>query len=95
MELAAQGVERLLELVHEAAENVPVPGGRLVRAAAEQDPPLVVEDERADRRRRLRVDDQAALAAAHRTVVASELGSATRARNPSVELAHGVRRMTG
>jgi hypothetical protein len=93
-ELPPERVERLLELVHEAAEDVPLARGRLVGAAAQQHTPRVVDDEPADRRGRFRVDDETAFGASDRPDVPVEVGTAAGTRNPPVQLAHDVRRMT-
>ena len=60
VELAAEGVERVLSLVDEASEHVPEACVGIVGATPEEHATRVVDDERRDRGRRVRVVDEPA-----------------------------------
>ncbi len=83
VELATQGVERVLSLVDEASEHVPEACVRIVGAASEEHAARIVEDERRDGRRRVRVVDEPARRAFDLALVVLHSGPAARAPAPA------------
>ena len=89
LQLPDERVERMLVLLEEAAGQIPEPGARLVRAAAEQQPPFPL-DERLHSRRGVRPDDVTARGTGDVVASMLALGAAAWTEPPAVEDAHGA-----
>jgi hypothetical protein len=88
-QLPVKRVERMLALFDEAARQVQLAGGRLVRSPREHHAALVVDHQGGCGGLRVRVLDEPALGAFDAALIAPDRRPAERAAPPGVELSHG------